>query len=110
LPLTCRFTLPLLVHYREREGIVSKFNSSQGILEQRAPAVVASKRFITDIEVEVMYGVPRKTLQNWRVLGRGPEFRKFGDAVRYDVRALEAWIESLPRGGAGVPASAVKSA
>lgn len=89
---------------------MNKSNSSQVNLEQRATAVIAGKRFITDVEVEERYGISRKTLQNWRVLGRGPEFRKFGDAVRYDVRALESWIESLPRGGAGVPTSAVKSA
>jgi hypothetical protein len=99
-----------LPHYRGTEGIVNKSNSSQGILEQRASAVIAGKRFITDTEIEERYGIPRKTLQNWRVLGRGPEYRKFGDAVRYDVRALEAWIESLPSGGAGVPASALRSA
>ena len=90
---------------------MSKSNSSHVNLEQqRATAVIAGKRFITDIEIGDRYGIARKTLQNWRVLGRGPEFRKFGDSVRYDVRSLEAWIESLPRGGAGVPASAVKTA
>jgi predicted DNA-binding transcriptional regulator AlpA len=75
-----------------------------------ATAVPAGKRFLSDIEFEFAYGVPRKTLQNMRVLGRGPAFRKFGSSVRYDVADIEAWIESLPRGGAGVPSSAVKSA
>jgi hypothetical protein len=45
-----------------------------------------------------------------RVLGRGPAFRKFGSSVRYDIRDIEAWIDSLPRGGAGTPSSAVKGA
>jgi hypothetical protein len=95
----------------------------QGSLEQRATAAIGEsarnadragppsspgKRFISDVEIEGIYGIPRKTLQNWRVLGRGPIYRKFGDAVRYDVILLEAWIESLPSGGAGIPASAVK--
>jgi hypothetical protein len=77
---------------------------------QRVTAILAGKRFITDVEIEGAYGIPRKTLQNWRQLGRGPTYRKFGDAARYDVIALEAWIESLPSGGGGIPASAVKSA
>ncbi len=51
-----------------------------------------------------------KTLQNWRGLGRGPIYRKFGKAVRYDVADLEAWIKGLPTGGAGVPSCAVESA
>jgi hypothetical protein len=75
-----------------------------------ATDILAGKRFITDLEIEGAYGIPRKTLQNWRVLGRGPRFRKFGSGVRYKVSDVEAWIESLPSGGAGVPASAVRSA
>jgi hypothetical protein len=75
-----------------------------------ATPVHTGKRFATDTELEEIFGIPRKTWQNWRVLGRGPEYRKFGDAVRYEIRAVEEWIESLPRGGAGIPASAVKSA
>ncbi|HTF68374.1 MAG TPA: helix-turn-helix domain-containing protein [Edaphobacter sp.] len=68
------------------------------------------KQFLSDLEVEARLGVPRKTLQNWRVLGRGPRFRKFGSGVRYSVADLDAWIESLPSGGAGVPSSAVQTA
>jgi len=65
------------------------------------------KRFLTEAEVEVVYGFPKKTLQSWRLRGDRPEFRKFGRSVKYDVRLLEAWIESLPSGGAGVPSSAL---
>jgi hypothetical protein len=68
---------------------------------------IPAKRFLSDVEVEASLGIPRKTLQNWRVLGRGPIYRKFGDAVRYDVTDLEAWIQGLPTGGAGVPSCSV---
>jgi len=78
-------------------------------LQQRIPDILATKRFITDVEIEHAYGIPRKTLQNWRVLGKGPRFRKFGSGVRYKVSDVEAWVESLPSGGAGVPASAVRT-
>jgi predicted DNA-binding transcriptional regulator AlpA len=66
-------------------------------------SIPVAKRFLSDVEIEASYGIARKTLQNWRVLGRGPIYRKFGDAVRYDVAELEAWIQALPTGGAGVP-------
>ena len=79
-------------------------------LLQQTSDILAAKRFITDVEIEHAYGIPRKTLQNWRVLGKGPRFRKFGSGVRYKVSEVEAWVESLPSGGAGVPASAVRSA
>jgi hypothetical protein len=77
---------------------------------QRATAILAGKRFISDVEVEALYGIPRKTLQNWRILGRGPVFKKFGSACRYEVAALDKWIDSLPSGGDGIPACALKEA
>jgi hypothetical protein len=77
---------------------------------QRATAILAGKRFISDIEVESLFGIPRKTLQNWRILGRGPVFKKFGSACRYDVNLLEKWVDSLPSGGDGVPACLLKGA
>ena len=72
-----------------------------------AHSTVPAKRFLSDIEIEASFGIPRKTLQNWRLLGRGPVYRKFGNSVRYDVADLETWIQSLPTGGAGVPSCAV---
>jgi hypothetical protein len=93
------------------EGIVRKSNSSEVIPGSNVlVAAIGGKRFISDVEFEERYGVPRKSLQNMRVLGRGPAFRKFGSSVRYDIRDIEAWIDSLPRGGAGTPSSAVKGA
>lgn len=68
---------------------------------------LAKRRFISDVEIEATFGISRRTLQNWRVFGRGPIYRKFGNSVRYDIADLEAWIQGLPTGGAGVPACAV---
>jgi hypothetical protein len=64
--------------------------------------------FLSDVEIESRYGISRKTLRNWRLLGKGPTWRKFGRGVKYNVRDFEDWIESLPTGGAGVPSSALK--
>jgi hypothetical protein len=75
-----------------------------------APQVTTTdpvKRFVSDLEIEATFGIFRRTLQNWRVLGRGPIYRKFGSTVRYDLRDVETWIHSLPTGGAGVPSCAV---
>jgi hypothetical protein len=35
-----------------------------------------------------------KTLQNWRIAGRGPRYRKFGDAVRYSINDLQRWADA----------------
>ena len=34
-----------------------------------------------------------QTLACWRLYGKGPAFAKIGRLVRYDKRALEAWVE-----------------
>jgi len=70
-------------------------------------ATTPAKRFFSEIELEASFGIPRKTLQNWRMLGRGPRYRKFGAGVRYDIQDVELWIQNLPTGGAGVPSCAV---
>ena len=45
-------------------------------------------------EVCEILGLRPSTLENWRHLGKGPEFIKVGGAVRYDADALAAWIDS----------------
>jgi len=70
-------------------------------------ATTPTRRFLNEVELEACFGIPRKTLQNWRLLGRGPVYRKFGNSVRYDVTDVESWIQSLPTDGAGVPSCAV---
>jgi hypothetical protein len=44
---------------------------AQVTAEQQATAVLG-KQFISDVELEERTGIPQKTWQNWRVLGRGP--------------------------------------
>lgn len=38
-----------------------------------------------------------RTLEKWRVIGKGPAFRKFGSKVVYSERDLEAWAEGQRR-------------
>jgi hypothetical protein len=96
---------------QEREVIMGQRNPSQVTAEQRATAILAGKQFVTDIVIEGLYGIPRKTLQNWRVLGRGPRFRKFGSGVRYKIADVEAYFDALPCGGdGGLPTSELKGA
>ena len=56
-------------------------------------------KFLTEKQVAEIMGLSIKTRQRWRLFGEGPEFKKFGTAVRYPANALEAWIESAPHGG-----------
>jgi hypothetical protein len=45
----------------------------------------ASPRFVNELVIERVLGVPVKTLRNWRVSGRGPPFSKLGASVRYEL-------------------------
>lgn len=41
--------------------------------------------------------VSTRTLQSWRVSGRGPAYLKIGRAVRYDRGTLTQWLVSQTR-------------
>jgi len=62
--------------------------------------VAVEKRFLSPREAAAHLGLQESTLERWRIIGRGPRFRKFGAAVRYGVEDLELWIQSVPVGGA----------
>lgn len=49
-------------------------------------------RYVSDIELEALYGINRRTWQQWRFRGQGPRYSKAGRLVRYDVRDVEAWL------------------
>lgn len=57
-------------------------------------------RLLSEQQVEQFFGLRVRTLQRWRLEGRGPKFRKLeGRLIRYDVRDLDAFIDSAPCGG-----------
>lgn len=42
-------------------------------------------------------GLAEKTLKNWRVLGKGPKYRKLtGRVIVYPLDEIRAWIEQHP--------------
>ncbi len=50
------------------------------------------KVHLTEVEVAELLDMSPRTLQGWRVQGKGPPFEKFGRSVRYNSTALHAWI------------------
>ena len=56
-----------------------------------AQIVSAEERRLTVEETAELLSVSAKTLEAWRRLGKGPEFVKLGRAVRYTMRALDAF-------------------
>ena len=62
------------------------------------------RRGYTDIETARILGVSVATARRWRLLDKGPKYRKFGGAVRYFREDIEAFIAGAPSGG-GVEAA-----
>lgn len=48
-------------------------------------------------EVAVLLKVSKKTLQHWRVIGKGPPFIRMGGAIRYVLADVLEFIESNRR-------------
>jgi hypothetical protein len=55
-------------------------------------------------------GLPIRRLRKHRMLGLDPPFLKIGRSVYYELNSLLAYVRSLPQGGCGVPAAALKRA
>ncbi|GAB3656677.1 helix-turn-helix domain-containing protein [Glycomyces tarimensis] len=59
----------------------------------------SAKPLLTAAEFEAEYGIPRKTLANWRSLGTGPQYTKStpgrGGRIRYRRIDIEAWLDEI---------------
>jgi len=62
-----------------------------------------SVRLLTEQELAELIGVPRKTLQRWRLYNKGPRWRRLGGEqrglIRYRLVDVLKWLESRPSGG-----------
>jgi len=47
---------------------------------------------MTQAEVASRLRVDRRTLSRWRSSGTGPEYVRFGNAVRYESQSVEDWL------------------
>jgi len=54
-------------------------------------------------EVSARLGLSVRTLQKWRLEGRGPRFVKLGNAVRYDPGDLDAFVREGVRSSTSQP-------
>lgn len=55
--------------------------------------------FVSEIELEQLTGISRRTWQKHRLLSRGPRYYKIHGSVRYDLAEVMAWIKGLAAGG-----------
>lgn len=53
---------------------------------------VGTSVFLTELQVADMVCQSPRTIQKWRLTGRGPCFHKFGQSVRYSLDDVNEWI------------------
>ena len=56
-------------------------------------AELESNSALTEDQLSTKLGIDKRTLQAWRLRGGGPDFCKFGRAVRYFPIAVDAWAK-----------------
>lgn len=54
-------------------------------------------QFLKSSSVAKMLDIPEGTLRYWRNVGLGPVWHKLEGSIRYDVRDVEAYVESNRR-------------
>ena len=54
--------------------------------------VATYAELINEEQASAILNVSPRTLQDWRVRGCGPKFRKLGRAVRYRLEDLETFV------------------
>lgn len=59
--------------------------------------LAAGQRHLNEVELASMLNMSQRTLQGWRLKGKGPAFVKFGASVRYATETVEAWIAGQNR-------------
>jgi hypothetical protein len=47
---------------------------------------------LTERQVAAILAIAPKTLRNWRVLKKGPAWRKYGRLVRHSCRDVQVWV------------------
>jgi hypothetical protein len=51
-----------------------------------------AKRYLRASQVTEAFGIPQGTLNEWRVLGRGPKYQKIAGRVYYAVEELDKFF------------------
>ena len=53
------------------------------------------RRFVSEVKLEQLTGISRRTWQKHRLFNRGPRYYKICGSIRYDIEEVVAWIKTL---------------
>lgn len=86
-----------LKELEDRLNDVSRSHASRVEMASHMPTFggdFIDDKFLTEVEAATFLGVSVRSLQSWRLTGKGPRFCKFEKAVRYPQSALVRWTSS----------------
>lgn len=61
------------------------------------------RRFVSEVELEQVTGISRRTWQKNRLLNRGPRYYKIHGSIRYELDEVLAWIKAHAVTGSDQP-------
>jgi hypothetical protein len=67
--------------------------------DAQIPVERLRQRYVGETEASAISGLKRSTLRKYRVLDKGPCYRRLGRRIVYGLDDLHQWIESCPAGG-----------
>ncbi len=65
----------------------------------KGPLFQFQRRFVSEVELEQVTGISRRTWQKHRLFNRDPRYYKIHGSIRYDLEEVVAWIKALAVGG-----------
>lgn len=68
--------------------------------DDQEPTDAADERCVPTRAASEILGVSDQTLNQWRLRGQGPAFRRFGKLIRYQIRDLRDYMARCRVGGA----------
>ncbi len=64
-----------------------------------SPPFQLPRRFVSEMELEQLTGISRRTWQKHRLFNRGPRYYKIYGSIRYEIEEVLAWIETAAVNG-----------
>jgi len=52
------------------------------------------RRFVSEVELEQITGISRRTWQKHRLVNRGPSYYRIHGSIRYELEEVLAWIKT----------------
>lgn len=61
----------------------------------QSPSLDLQRRFVTELELQQITGISRRTWQKHRLQNEGPRYYKIHGSIRYELDEVLTWIKTL---------------